>query len=136
MSMLFVQSGKYDQLTAEFLAMSWLQSIVYINVAMTMIRMRYYFAWMLSEASVIGSGMAYSGVDPKTGATLNGKNKTQDVLGVEFSDSPRTTFNSWNMATNRVSRDRESDRTFLPPRCDAMRCDAMRCDAMRCDAMR
>ncbi|KAL5286581.1 MBOAT1 family protein [Megaselia abdita] len=81
----------------------FMYKIWFAIMATTLIRFKYYFAWLLADAICNNSGLGFSGYDkdgnPKWDLITN-----IYVLSFEFSTNIRDAINSWNCGTNRWLR--------------------------------
>lgn len=76
--------------------------IIY-GVAVTY-RLRYYFAWAISESSLIFSGLCFNGYDDKTGKARWDRCVNTRIRKVEFQTSAARLPADWNIATGNFLR--------------------------------
>lgn len=76
------------------------QRILFIQGCGVVARFRYYGVWSLSNASCILSGLAFNGVDPKTGVASWTRCKNVFVHRLECSHNWKELLDAWNSNTN------------------------------------
>jgi len=96
---LFVEGSEYSALSPSYTKLNFFLKLMYISRIATYSRLKYYFAWLLAESSVVAMGYSYNGVD-KNGRYKTDLIKSQNIEHCEFAQSPRELFNNWNMGTN------------------------------------
>lgn len=83
----------------EFMERSITYQMLYLIAATSVIRFKYYHAWVLADAICNLSGLGFNGYtesgSPKWDLVSN-----VDILGFEFSSNLRNAINSWNKGTN------------------------------------
>uniref|UniRef100_A0A4P6D767 Putative membrane protein n=1 Tax=Rhodnius prolixus TaxID=13249 RepID=A0A4P6D767_RHOPR len=83
----------------EFMERNISYQMLYLIAATSVVRFKYYHAWVLADAICNLSGLGFNGY------TENGTPKWDlvsnvDILGFEFSSNLRNAINSWNKGTN------------------------------------
>ena len=91
--------------TPAYAALPFLQRFSYFWITMTCSRFKYYFAWYLSAAGCISSGLGLSSVhrDPNTNHITGyswERCRNADALKVELATSMPGITNHWNMGVN------------------------------------
>ncbi len=81
-----------------FLVLPLFQRLLYLWVAVTLFRFKYYFVWTLAEAGGIASGLAYNGRDAMGGCIWNRLNNV-DAHKVELATNTSDMLNHWNKGT-------------------------------------
>ena len=78
-------------LSNDYVQWSLFRRLWYAYVAMVVVRTRYYFAWKMSHAAFISSGL--TAVCPTLGSNV-------DISSIEFAENVRQLTNNWNKCTN------------------------------------
>jgi len=93
--------------TAEFYDnknFSFLYKFTYMFIATSAVRFKYYFAWILSEAGCVASGLGYNGIhiNPVTGERYMRWDRVinVNVMAVETSTNFSIVTNNWNIGVN------------------------------------
>lgn len=97
-----------------FAERSFLSKLMLIYWVALAARMKYYFAWTLSEAISNASGLGFSGVDEKTKEPVWELMNNIDIVAFENSFNQRDAFQVWNRTTEIWLRRTAYDR--LPPK--------------------
>ncbi|CAG8454930.1 13996_t:CDS:2 [Cetraspora pellucida] len=102
-AMSFAFGSRYQitwTLTDDYKKLSLIDRIWFVQMACSCARFRFYIVWLMSEGSMILSGLGYNGRDvkgnPKFDRVVN-----IDVFGYETSDNPRALIQSWNSQTDK-----------------------------------
>lgn len=90
--------------SAWFPRMPFLQKIGFIYAVAITYRLRYYFAWAVSESSLIFSGLCFNGYDDNSGRAKWDRCVNTRVRKVEFSASAARLPQDWNIATGNFLR--------------------------------
>jgi lysophospholipid acyltransferase len=85
--------------TSWFEALPLYQRFLYLNLAISLSRYRYYLCWFIAEGSCTLAGLGYGGVDQVTGAARWDRLAQVDFFGVEFGQSFKQLTDSWNIRT-------------------------------------
>lgn len=80
-----------------------LQKMWYIMIATTIVRFKYYHAWLLSDAICNNSGLGFTGYN-KDGSPKWDLLSNIHVISFEFATNMRDAINNWNIGTNRWLR--------------------------------
>lgn len=80
--------------------LSFLYRLFYIWFAVGLHKFKYYFAWKLSEAGCISSGLAYNGIDNKTQQYKFNRLTNINILDVELATNFSIITNNWNIGVN------------------------------------
>eukprot|EP00612_Vaucheria_litorea_P000872 CAMPEP_0171452384 /NCGR_PEP_ID=MMETSP0945-20130129/512_1 /TAXON_ID=109269 /ORGANISM="Vaucheria litorea, Strain CCMP2940" /LENGTH=470 /DNA_ID=CAMNT_0011977037 /DNA_START=40 /DNA_END=1449 /DNA_ORIENTATION=- len=84
----------------ETIAMPFIPRYVFIWFLLLVVRMKYYFAWKVTDGSAVLCGFGYEGKDEDGKHRWNGV-ETMDILGFEFAENMTGNTRSWNkMAQN------------------------------------
>lgn len=67
-------------------------------------RLRYYFAWAVSESSLIFSGLCFNGLDPVSGRPQWDRCVNTRIRKVELGSSAAQLPQDWNIATGNFMR--------------------------------
>lgn len=87
----------------EFLKASALSKFWFMIMATTIIRFKYYHAWLLADAICNNSGLGFNGYD-KDGQSKWDLISNINVISFELGTNFRDSINNWNMGTNRWLR--------------------------------
>lgn len=83
---------------------SFIHKCVYMFVSVTVVRFKYYFAWLMAEAGAVSTGLAYNGkhTDAKSGATAYNWDRVSNVniVAVETATNFSIITNNWNLGVN------------------------------------
>uniref|UniRef100_A0A182JQ34 Lysophospholipid acyltransferase 1 n=1 Tax=Anopheles christyi TaxID=43041 RepID=A0A182JQ34_9DIPT len=80
-------------------------SLWYMMMATTVVRFKYYFAWLMADAICNNSGLGFNGYDERDGVTPRWDMLSNiQVLEFEFGTNFRNCINAWNSGTNRWLR--------------------------------
>jgi lysophospholipid acyltransferase len=90
--------------SAWFPRMNFLQRLGFICAVGLTYRMRYYFAWAVSESSLIFSGLCFNGNDDATGKARWDRCVNTRIRKVELSTSAARLPADWNIATGNFLR--------------------------------
>jgi lysophospholipid acyltransferase len=90
--------------SAWFPRMKLLQKIGFIYAVAITYRLRYYFAWAVSESSLIFSGLSFNGYDDSTGRATWDRCVNTRMRKVELSNSAARLPADWNVATGNFLR--------------------------------
>jgi len=85
-------------LSESFKATPFFQRIILLHIVISLVRFKYYFAWLLAEGSCLATGLGYNGVD-KNGNMLFDRCTNVWVLKVEVASNVRDMSNYWNIGT-------------------------------------
>ena len=75
----------------------------FVIVSTTIIRTKYYYAWLLADSICNASGLGFNGYHDNGNARWD-LTSNVDILGFEFGLSLRDSIDSWNKFTNRWLR--------------------------------
>lgn len=87
--------------TAAFAGQYLIVKILYLWVLGYYERLKYYTAWLISEASCIVCGLGYNGFDPKTNKLYWNRVQNVDPVAFEFGQNVHDCLEAWNMNTNK-----------------------------------
>ncbi|KAI9349252.1 MBOAT, membrane-bound O-acyltransferase family-domain-containing protein [Zopfochytrium polystomum] len=71
----------------------------YLQPAAFIHRAQFYVGWKLAEGACILSGLAFTGIDPKTGKPQWKGCENVDIWHIEFAENPRMYLAAWNIHT-------------------------------------
>ncbi|GAV08453.1 hypothetical protein RvY_18138 [Ramazzottius varieornatus] len=94
--------------------LSFFQLMFYILIATTFIRLKYYLAWLLSDAVANASGLGFNGYD-ELGKARWDLVSNVDIIEVEFAYNLRGCLAAWNSCTARWLRYVAYDRAVVVP---------------------
>ncbi|XP_071451612.1 lysophospholipid acyltransferase 6 [Hetaerina americana] len=78
--------------------------MMYLIVATSVARLKYYYAWLLADGICNASGLGFNGYDPETGKPRWDLISNVDILGFEFGLNIRSSIEAWNKGTTRWLR--------------------------------
>ncbi|CAG8595100.1 11823_t:CDS:2 [Funneliformis mosseae] len=87
-------------LTEEFKNISFLDKLLYIQLASFCARFKYYIVWLVAEGACILSGLGFNGYDEHGNAKWN-RVSNVDIIAYETADNVKTLLEAWNMNTNK-----------------------------------
>ncbi|XP_025836121.1 lysophospholipid acyltransferase 2 isoform X2 [Agrilus planipennis] len=76
---------------------------VYLHMVTMLVRFKYYFAWLLSDAICNNAGLGFNGYD-EHGAFKWNRFSNINILKFEFGSNLRESIEAWNMGTNKWLR--------------------------------
>ncbi|PWZ03415.1 MBOAT-domain-containing protein [Testicularia cyperi] len=79
---------------------SWIDTILFVQLAGFMARTKYYGIWSLTDGACILSGLGYNGVDATTGRTRWNRCRNIDIPKIELANNWKELLDHWNMNTN------------------------------------
>ncbi len=85
--------------TLEFKKHSFLFKVMYINIASSLYRWRFYSVWIISEGAYIASGVGFNGFNqgkPRWDRVIN-----VDFWGYETSQNIKGVTDKWNIGTSK-----------------------------------
>ncbi|CAG8510381.1 15739_t:CDS:2, partial [Racocetra persica] len=103
LAMSFAFGGRYPiswTLTEDYKKLKLLDRIWFVQMACSCARFRFYIVWLMSEGSMILSGLGYNGRDGKGNPRFD-RVVNIDVFAYETSDNPRALIQSWNCQTDK-----------------------------------
>ncbi|XP_044018627.1 lysophospholipid acyltransferase 2 isoform X2 [Aphidius gifuensis] len=87
----------------DFLQSSTLYKIMYLIISTTIVRFKYYYAWLFADAVCNNSGLGFNGIDAD-GKPHWDKFSNIDIFKFELSTNLRESIEAWNKGTNRWLR--------------------------------
>lgn len=90
---------------------NYFMRVVHMVVSSIVVRMKYYFAWILADGGNNMAGLGYNGRDKATGAEKWDRITNVNVLNVEFATSFKNVLDNWNIQTSKWLRYVCYDRT-------------------------
>lgn len=93
--------SKEYMFTSEYAQKSFLYKIHYLVILSFTFRLKYYAAWVMSEASCILCGLGYNGYDPKTKKIKWDRVRNIDIWSFETASNTHESLEAWNMNTNK-----------------------------------
>lgn len=86
--------------------------LIYLNLAVLIIRFRYYGGFLLCESSTIAAGLSYNGKDPKTQTPKWNRIQSANPYEIELSTSVKVKIDNWNMSAQKWLRFYVYDRLY------------------------
>ena len=83
--------------TEDYNKTSFFFKLLYFNVAIVLIRIRYYAGWLLAEIGLTSTGLTYSGIDEQKNHTWN-RAKSSNPAAVELTHDYQQKVSNWNMS--------------------------------------
>lgn len=102
-AMSFAFGGRYQipwTLSDEYKKLSLIDRIWFVQMACSCARFRFYIVWLMSEGSMILSGLGYNGNDGR-GNIKYDRVVNIDVFAYETADNPRSLIQAWNCQTDK-----------------------------------
>lgn len=98
----------------DFYSHDFLYRLFYVWLAGSLSRFPYYFAWKLSEASSILSGIGFSGVDSKGNPKWERANNAH-IINLELAQNFKSITDSWNIRTDKWLKHYVYERVSFSP---------------------
>lgn len=79
---------------------TFLYKAMYMFVSVTVVRFKYYFAWLMAEAGTISTGLAYNGINKSNHQIQWNRVSNVHIIAVETATNFSIITNNWNLGTN------------------------------------
>lgn len=84
--------------TEEFGSFSYVYKFFYFNIAVTIMRFKYYGGWCLAQGGLVSTGLTYNGIDKKTNKHAYNRIENCHPLKVELTHEIKVKVDNWNMS--------------------------------------